>query len=118
MWAVPGLVEAELLVKPRPAVHMEEWQEGDPPAQERLAIHVERGGGESSIVRKGVAAHGQAYALEVVDRSGTSLGVVVARQSRRVGRRGRLRNDLNRLAVRHGMRLGEGDERHRRRGGS
>ena len=64
MRAVPGLVEVELVVE---RLLVEERQESDSPAQERLAVLADRGGGEPGpVVSRGEIVHGEAHDHEIV----------------------------------------------------
>ncbi len=78
--AVPGLVEVELVVE---RLLVEERQEGDPPAQERLAVLADRGGGEPAAIA-GEVVHGQADEPGDSSCSAPGLAVVVVASARAV----------------------------------
>ncbi len=77
--AVPGLVEVELVIE---RLLVEERQESDPPAQERLAVLADCGGGEPSVI-VGEVVHGEAKTHEVSAALVSGLTVIPVSLCRR-----------------------------------
>ena len=76
--AVPGLVEVELVIE---RLLVQERQESDSPAQERLAVLADRGGGKRGRPVSGEVVHGEAHDPEIFGSWPGPRG-----QARRLGR--------------------------------